>query len=101
LHPAIAAQPSAYGFRLDVGPGWRARLAEWTACARPVRLRPLINATRRRLRNIRAAPALLQRYRTLLPGKWRMDPLLDLAQLADDRALGRALAVEVVWRRIL
>jgi asparagine synthase (glutamine-hydrolysing) len=66
-----------------------------------VRLRPLINATRRSLQNVRAAPALLQRYRTLLPGEWRMDSLLDLTQLADDRALGRALAVEVVWRRIL
>ena len=101
LHPAIAAQPSAYGFRFDVGPGWRAQLAEWTACARPVRLRPLINATRRNLRNVRVAPALLQRYRMLLPGEWRMDSLLDLTQLADDRALGRALAIEVVWRRIL
>ncbi|MDE2154337.1 MAG: asparagine synthase [Xanthomonadaceae bacterium] len=101
LHPAVAAQSSAYGFSFDAGPDWRARLAEWTACARPVRLRPLINAARRRLRNIRAAPALLQRYRTLLPGEWRMDPLLDLAQLPDDRALARALAIEVVWRRIL
>lgn len=101
LHPAIAAQPSAYGFRLDAGPGWRARLAEWAACARPVRLRPLINATRRRLRHVRVAPALLHRYRALLPGEWRMDPLLDLAQLADDHALGRALAIEVVWRRLL
>ncbi|MCW0200504.1 MAG: asparagine synthase [Rhodanobacter thiooxydans] len=101
LHPAIAAEPSAYGFRFDVGPGWRARLAEWTACARPVRLRPLINATRRHLRKARVAPALLQRYRALLPGEWRMDQLLDLTQLVDDRALGRALAVEVVWRRIL
>lgn len=101
LHPTIAAQPSAYGFGFDVGPGWKARLAEWTLCARPVRLRPLINATRRTLRNVRVAPAVLQRYRMLLPGEWRMDPLLDLAQLADDRALGRALAIEVAWRRIL
>jgi asparagine synthase (glutamine-hydrolysing) len=101
LHPAIAAQPSAYGFPFDVGPGWRARLAEWTACARPVRLRPLINATRRSLRHVRVAPALLQRYRMLLPGEWHMDPLLDLTQLTDGGALGRALAIEVVWRRIL
>lgn len=101
LHPTIAAQPSAYGFRFDVGPGWRARLAEWSACARPVRLRPMINAIRRRLRKVRVAPALLQRYRALLPGEWRTDSLLDLTQLADDRALGRALAVEVVWRRLL
>ena len=101
LHPAIAAQPSAYGFRFDVGPGWKARFAEWTACARPVWLRPLINATRRNLQNVRVAPAVWQRYRALLPGEWRMDSLLDLTQLVDDRALGRAVAVEVAWRRIL
>jgi asparagine synthase (glutamine-hydrolysing) len=100
LHPGIAAQRSAYGFRFDVGPGWKARLAEWATCARPVSLRPLINATRRSLRNVRVAPAALQRYRAILPGEWLMDSLLDLEQLPDDRALGRALAVEVVWRRI-
>ncbi|PMU26396.1 asparagine synthase, partial [Pseudomonas sp. GP01-A8] len=81
--------------------GWKARLAEWTTCARPVRLRPMINATRRSLQNMRIAPAVWQRYRALLPGEWRMDSLLDLIQLADERALGRALAVEVVWRRLL
>lgn len=100
LHPGIAAQSSAYGFRFDVGPGWKARLAEWATCARPVSLRPLINATRRSLRNVRVAPAVLRRYRAILPGEWRMDSLLHLEQLPDDRALGRALAVEVVWRRI-
>jgi asparagine synthase (glutamine-hydrolysing) len=78
-----------------------ARLAEWMTCARPVSLRPLINATRRKMRNIEVAPALLQRYRTIFPGEWQMDPLLDLARLPDERALGRALAVEVVWRRLL
>jgi asparagine synthase (glutamine-hydrolysing) len=101
LHPGIAAQPSAYGFRFDVGPGWKARLEEWATCVRPVRLRPLINATHRTLRNLRAAPVLLRQYRKLLPGEWHIDPLLDLAKLADDRALGRALAIEMVWRRIL
>jgi len=100
LHPGIAAQPSAYGFRFDEGPDWKARLAEWATCARPVRLRPLINATHRRLGNVRVAPELLQRYRELLPGEWQMDPLLDLAQLTDGGALGRALAIEVVSRRI-
>jgi asparagine synthase (glutamine-hydrolysing) len=101
LHPAIAAQSSAYGFRFDAGPGWKERLAEWATCARPVRLRPLINATRRNLQRMRIAPAVLQRYRALLPGEWCMDALLDLAQLVDDRALGRAVAVEIAWRRIL
>lgn len=101
LHPAIAAQPSAYGFSFDAGPSLSARLNEWVACARPVCMRPMINATRRRLRSVRVAPELLQRYRALLPGEWRMDSLLDLTQLPDDGALGRALAIEVVWRRIL
>lgn len=100
LHSGIAAQPSAHGFRFDTGPDWKARFAEWAICARPVRLRPLINATRRRLDNIRVSPQLLQRYRALLPGEWQMDSLLDLAQLPDDRALGRALAIETVWRRL-
>lgn len=100
LHPGIAAQPSAYGFSFDAGPDRKARLAEWATCARPVSLRPLINATRRSLRNVRVAPETVHRYRAILPGEWRLDPVLDLAQLPDDRALARALAVEVVWRRI-
>lgn len=101
IHPGIAAQPSTYGFGFDEGPGWTGRLAEWSTCARPVWLRPLISATRRRLGNGRVAPQLLQRYRKLLPGEWRMDPFLDLSQLPDAGALGRAMAIEVVWRRIL
>ncbi len=101
LHPGIAAQPSAYGFRFDVGPGWKAQIVEWATCARPVRLRPLINATRRRIRNVRVKPTVLQGYRMQLPGEWHMDSLLDLTQLTDERALGRALAIEVVWRRML
>lgn len=101
LHPGIAAQPSGYGFRFDTGPDRKARFAEWATCARPVRLRPLIGATRRRLQHVRVASELLERYRKLLPGPWCMDPLLDLRQLPDAGALGRALAVEVVWRRIL
>src|SRR5574337_1216875 len=100
LHPGIAAQLSAYSFRFDDGPGWKARLAEWITCARPVLLRPLINATRRKLQDMRCAPAVLQAYRLLLPGEWQMDSLLDLAHLVDDRALGRALAVEIAWRRM-
>lgn len=100
LHQDIAAQPSAHGFSFDVGPGWKARLAEKATCARPVWLRPMINATRRRLDNRRVAPQLLQRYRKLLPGEWQMDPLIELAQLSDEGALGRALAIEVLWRRI-
>ncbi len=100
LHPGIASQPSAYGFRFSDGPDRRAQLAERLACARPVGLRPLINAVRRNLRNVRVAPATFQRYRGLLQGEWRLDSLLDLQQFPDDGALGRALAVEVVWRRL-
>ncbi len=100
LHPGAAAQPSAYGFRFDEGPDWKARLAERLVCARPPKLRPLINAARRNLHNVRVAPDTLDRYRELLPGEWRLDSLLDLRQLPDNNALRRALAVEVVWRRI-
>lgn len=100
LHPGVAAQPSAYGFRFDDGPGWKPRLAERLVCARPPTLRPLINAARRSLHNVQVTPDLLRRYRELLPGEWIVDSLLDLRQLPDDTALRRALAVEVVWRRI-
>lgn len=100
LHPEAAAQLSAYGFRFDDGPNWKARLAERLVCARPPKLRPLINAARRNLQNIRVAPDTLEQYRELLPGEWRLDSLLDLGQLPDNTALRRALAVEVVWRRI-
>ncbi len=100
LHPGVAAQPSAYGFRFDDGPGWKARLAEQLVCARPPTLRPLINAARRNLHKVRATPDTLERYRKLLPGEWCLDPLLDLRQLPDNTSLRRALAVEVVWRRI-
>ena len=100
LHPGIASQPSAYGFHFGDGPDWKAQLDERLACARPAGLRPLINAARRHLHNVRVAPDTLQRYRELLPGEWCLDSLLDLRQLPDDDALRRALAVEVVWRRI-
>ncbi len=101
LHPGIAALGSSHGFRFDTGPGWRARMAEQLTCARPVGLRPLIGAARRRLHNVRVSPGVFRQYRALLPGEWHMDPLLDLRQLPDDGALGRALAVEVVWRRLV
>ncbi len=101
LHPGIAALATSHGFRPDDGPDRRARMAEWMTCARPVGLRPLIGAARRQLRRTGVAPGLLRRYREMMPGEWCMDPLLDLGRLADDAALGRALAVEVVWRRIL
>lgn len=100
LHPGIAGQPSAYGFSFDQGPDLRAYLAEWLTCARPVTMRPLINAARRRLHKIKVNPELIQYCRSLLPGEWRLDPLLDLPRLPDDRAFARALAMEIVWRKI-
>lgn len=100
LNLAIASQPSSYGFRFDQGPDWKARLAERLVCARPARLRPSINAISRKLRNVHVAPDTFQRYRQLLPGEWRLDSLLDLRLLPNDGALGRALAVEVLWRRL-
>lgn len=100
LHSGIAAQPSAYGFRFDQGPDWKARVTEWSNCARPVRMRPLINATRRHLGNERVDPELLQHYRALLPGEWQVDPWLDLTQLAHGGALERALSIEVVFRHV-
>lgn len=101
LHPGIAMQPSAYGFRFGDGPDWRARFNEWSMCARPVAARPLIGATRRRLHGTGAAADMIARSRAILPGEWRMDPVLDLARLPDDYAFARALAVEIAWRELL
>lgn len=101
LHPGVASQNSAYGFRFVDGPDWRTRLVEWGTCRRPVRVRPLINAVRRRLRKIVVSPEMIARCRALLPGEWRLDPVLDLARLPDNQAFARALAVEVAWRHLL
>ncbi|TAM96046.1 MAG: asparagine synthase [Rhodanobacteraceae bacterium] len=101
LHPGVASQQSAYGFRFTDGPDWRARFAEWRVCMRPAFVRPFINATRRRLRKPGVSPDMIAHCRALLPGEWRMDPLLDLARLPDNQAFARALAVEVVWRHLV
>lgn len=101
LHAAIANQPSSYGFRFADGPGRSAQLKEWTVCARPIFARPFINATRRRLHRQQVAPGVLARYRSLLPGEWRMDSILDLTRLPDNVAFARALAVEITWRELL
>lgn len=101
LHHGIANQPSAYGFRFSDGPDWRARFMEWTTCTRPVSARPFINATRRRLKSLGVTPVMLTHCRSLLPGEWRLDPVLNLERLPDDVALARALAVEVAWRELL
>lgn len=101
LHPGVAKQPSAYGFRFSDGPDRRARLVEWITCRRPVWMRPSINAARRRLHKLRVAPEMMAHCRALLPGEWRLDPVLDLVRLPDDRAMARALAVEVAWRELL
>lgn len=101
LDAGVAGQPSSYGFRFADGPDWRAYLAEWTNCMRPVSLRPLINATRRRLHGLGVTPERIDRYRALLPGEWRLDPVLDLERLPDEMAFSRALAVEICWREVL
>lgn len=100
FHAAVAAQPSTHGFHFSDGPGRRAQYSAWATRSRPVSLRPSINALRRHLRRQQAAPVMLQRCRSLLPGEWRMDPILDLERLPDGGALGRALAIEVVWRSL-
>jgi len=101
LHPGIAGQPSTYGFRFSDGPDRRAHLAEWITCMRPVPARPYINAARRHLYKLRVAPQMIADCRALLPGEWRLDPVLDLARLPDNTAFARALAVEVAWRELL
>jgi asparagine synthase (glutamine-hydrolysing) len=100
LHHGIANQPSSYGFRFSDGPNWRASLTEWEHCMRPVSARPLINSARRRLHNIGPSAGMIARCRSLLPGEWRLDPVLDLTRLPDDSAFGRALSVEIAWREL-
>ncbi|TPG50560.1 asparagine synthase [Rhodanobacter glycinis] len=101
LDPAIARQLSAYGFRFSDGPDWRAHFSEWAHCARPVFARPFINSARRRLRGLGVAPDMSAHCRSLLPGEWQLDPVLDLARLPDNFAFARALAVEVAWRKLV
>ena len=101
LHHEIANQSSAYGFRFSDGPDWRAHLGEWAHCARPVFGRPFINAARRRLQRLGVAPDMIAHCRTLLPGEWRLDPVLDLERLPDNLAFARALAVEIAWRELV
>lgn len=100
FHRGIASHPSSYGFRFSEGPNLRARLNEWMTCRRPAFARPAINAMRRRLRGSGPSARLVARCRSLLPGEWLLDPLLDLERLPDDAAFARALAVEVVTREV-
>jgi asparagine synthase (glutamine-hydrolysing) len=101
LHHGIANQPSTYGFRFSDGPDWHARFTEWTTCRRPVFARPFINATRRRLKKLGVTPDMVTHCRSLLPGEWRLDRVLNLERLPDDFAFARALTVEIVWRELL
>lgn len=100
LDRRVAEEPSTYGFRFTDGPGRRARFAEWAHGMRPITTRPFINAARRRLRGVGVSADMIGRSRELLPGEWRLDPLLDLRRLPDKYALARALAVEVVARQL-
>jgi asparagine synthase (glutamine-hydrolysing) len=101
LNHAIADQPTSYGFRFSDGPDRAARLTEWANCMRPVFARPLINAMRRRLNKIGPKAGMIARCRSLLPGEWRLDSVLDLERLPDNSAFSRALAVEVAWRELV
>ncbi|MEP7184344.1 MAG: asparagine synthase [Rhodanobacter sp.] len=101
LHQGISNESSTYGFRFADGPNLRARLNEKATCMRPVFARPFINAARRRLRPTGVAPHLIEHGRSLLPGEWQLDPILDLTRLPDDSAFARALAVEVAWRELV
>lgn len=100
LHPSVAGETSAYGFRFTDGPGARARLDAWMTRARPVFARPWIAAVGRRARGRGVAPAFLAQCRALLPGEWQVELWLDLSRLPDDQALARALAIEVWWREL-
>lgn len=100
LHRSIASRPSAYGFRFSDGPDPRARWVEWSTRMRPVFVRPLINAVRRKLRDPGVSETLIARYRSLLPGEWRLDGVLDLARLPDDAALARAMSLELISREL-
>jgi hypothetical protein len=100
LHAGIASRPSSYGFRFSDGPDARARRSEWLTGLRPAFARPLINAARRRLQRVQVSPAYVARARAMLPGEWRLDPVLDLARLSENSAFARALSVEVVSREL-
>lgn len=101
LHPGVAQQMSEYGFRFSDGPHRHARFSAWMTRMRPVRARPFINATHRRMHRQGVTPGVLQHYRLVLPGEWQLDPLINLDRLPDTQAFARALAVEVAWRELL
>jgi asparagine synthase (glutamine-hydrolysing) len=100
LHPSIASAPSAYGFSFDKGPGFRGHANEWATLCRPVSARPMISAARRALRDARVPRTLVDRWRSMLPGEWRLDGVLDLERLPDRSSFSRALGVEVVSREL-
>lgn len=101
LHSGAARELSAYGFRFTDGPDRRARLQEWATRMRPVFARPLINAMHRRSDRQQVPPGLIERWRGLLPGEWRLDRMLDLRRLPNIGAFNRALSIEIVWREIV
>jgi len=101
FHRGVAAHRSAYGFGMCDGPTPIARIRETMTCMRPTWTRPTINALRRRLDDGRKTVApILKRYRSLLPGEWRLDASLDFQRLHDPAALSRLLAVEIVAREL-
>lgn len=101
LNPVLAGQVSTYGFRFADGPNRHARLADWLTRMRPVRTRPWINTLHRRIAGVGVSGHLIGQFRSLLPGEWRLDSILDLTRLPDQTALSRATAVEVTWRELV
>lgn len=101
LDPKLAKQVSTYGFRFADGPSRLARFADWRTRMRPVRTRPWINALHRRIGGVGVPSDAIALCRSLLPGEWLLDPILDLARLPDRAALSRATAVEVTWRDLV
>ena len=101
LDSGMASQPSAYGFRFADGPGWCARASDWATRMRPISLRPCINAVHRRVGKARVSATMVRHCRSLLPGEWRLEPVLDLGRLPGNGAFARALAIEVVWRELV
>lgn len=100
LHPGVASENSTYGFRFIDGPGVMARCNESLTNMRPVSLRPMIGALRRKLRKDRVSAKMIDLCRSMLPGEWRLDPLLNLDQLPANGAFERALSIEVVSREL-
>jgi hypothetical protein len=76
--PPIASSDQLATRTVDTDPEM-IRLTERLHCAWPANAHPLINATDRRLRDMRSTSDMRQWYRRLLPCcDWQLEPLPDL-----------------------